>query len=56
MFLVSLTNKNCSDDIHEKNKCYGKKKKVAVYNLFSGWYDNLVDLDIDGFIVKIEQL
>lgn len=56
LFLVSLTNKNCSDDIHKKNRHYGKKKEVTVYNLFSGWYDNLEDLDIRDFIEKIKKL
>ena len=49
LFLVSLTSWNCPQKKHDKNKAYADAVKVHYYNLFSGWYDELFNGDIEEF-------
>ncbi len=49
LFLIALTDKNCSDKHHKANKDYAAKTKVHQYNLFSGWYGNLIPCEIEKF-------
>ncbi len=55
LFLVSFTDWNCCKEKHEKNKLYAKGNNVFQYNLFTGWYDSLVDFEIDDFINEIKK-
>lgn len=49
LLLVSLTNWNCSETRHAINKNYATSVNINQYNLFSGWYDNLTNCEIDDF-------
>lgn len=50
LYLISLTDGNCNAEKHNKNKIYAASVGVKQYNLFSGWYGNLVPCEINDFI------
>ena len=50
LFLVSLTDGNCPADKHQKNKEYASQNGVHQFNLFTGWYNSLEDLEIQDLI------
>ncbi|MDY0214019.1 MAG: hypothetical protein RBS24_00610 [Bacilli bacterium] len=50
LFLVSLTSNNCSTENHQNNKIYAASKGVHYFNLFSGWYGELIDNDVIEFL------
>ena len=56
LFLISFTEDNCSLKNHAKNKKYANANNISHFNLFSGWYDNLVEKDIDDFIIELVKL
>lgn len=49
LFLIALTDGNCSTKNHIINKQYAKTTKVYQFNLFSGWYGELEDCEIKDF-------
>lgn len=49
LFLVALTDGNCSARNHEANKLYAAKLDVFQFNLFSGWYESLINCEIEDF-------
>lgn len=49
LFLISLTDKNCSMKNHEANKLYASNLDVFQFNLFSGWYESLSNCEIEEF-------
>ena len=49
LFLIALTDGNCTAKNHAANKAYAVSKNVYQYNLFSGWYGNLSDCEIVNF-------
>lgn len=49
-FLISLTDGNCPADKHKKNKEYASQKGVHQFNLFTGWYNSLEELEVQDFI------
>lgn len=53
LFLISFTNGNCSPSKHALNKQYATEKGVFHFNLFSGGYESLNELEIDDFAKKI---
>jgi hypothetical protein len=53
LFLISFTDNNCSSKKHVLNKNYADQKGVHHFNLFSGWYGDLTDKEVDSFVVKI---
>lgn len=53
LFLISLTDGNCSNKKHQLNKEYAKTTKVSQFNLFSGWYGCLEDCEIEEFIKEL---
>ena len=56
-FLISLTSNNGPKEKQaEKNKEYAKKHDVNHYMLFDGWYDELVDKDVDIFAEDLLKL
>lgn len=56
LFLISLTKGNCADKYHEQNKKYAQENKVLHYNLFDGWYDSLINYEIENFVNDIVRL
>lgn len=56
LFLISISDWNCSADNHKNNKEYAKSKNVSYYTLFSGWYNYLENTDIEDFAKKICEL
>lgn len=54
--LISLTNENCSEDKHKKNKEIAKSLGVEHFILFSGWYGHLENKDIEDFAARIFNL
>ena len=52
-FLIALTQGNCSHNKHTENKKYAISKNVGYFNLFDGWYNNLIDLEIETFIKEL---
>ncbi len=53
--LISLTKDNCKDEKHDNNKSYAQSKGVSYYNLFTKWYDELEDYEIDSLIEEIQK-
>lgn len=53
LFLIALTESNCSSKKHQLNKVYAKTIKVSQFNLFSGWYDHLEDCEIEEFASEL---
>lgn len=53
LFLISLTDGNCSSKQHLLNKAYAKTTKVSQFNLFSGWYDHLENCEIEEFTKEL---
>ena len=49
LFLIALTENNCQQKWHINNKNYAQNRGVFQYNLFSGWYGSLQNLEIDQF-------
>ena len=49
LFLIALTDGNCSIRQHQLNKAYAKTTNVLQFNLFSGWYDCLKNCEIEEF-------
>lgn len=56
MFLISLTDGNCSESKHEANKKTADELGIKHYLLFSGWYGGLKDKDIVFFANDILSL
>lgn len=56
LFLISLTKGNCSDKNHEQNKEYSIQNNVFLFNLFDGWYNSLVNYEIENFANYIKNL
>ena len=56
LFLIALTSDNCSQKSHDKNKAYADKNNVLYMNLFSGWYYDLLDQDIQNFISELQKI
>lgn len=56
MFLISLTDGNCSESKHEANKNTADELGIKHYLLFSGWYGGLKDKDIEFFANDILSL
>ena len=53
LFLIALTDGNCSAKNHVNNKAYAATTKVKQYNLFSGWYDKLFDCEVAAFAAEL---
>ena len=49
LFLISLTDGNCPEKKHQINKQLADSFGVKHYLLFSGWYDDLYNRDIEQF-------
>lgn len=49
LFLISFVDGNCSKKKHDLNKKYASERGIYHFSLFSGWYDNLNNCDIDFF-------
>ncbi|MCR4660647.1 MAG: hypothetical protein K5765_01440 [Clostridia bacterium] len=49
LFLIALTDGNCNEKYHKANKEYAKANNVFQFNLFSGWYGELTDCEIEQF-------
>lgn len=56
MFLISLTDGNCSESKHEANKNTADELGIKHYLLFLGWYGGLRDRDIECFANDILSL
>ena len=56
LFLISLTKGNCSDKNHKSNKEYSNANNVYQFNLFDGWYDSLINCEIEEFAKQITNL
>ena len=56
LFLISLTKGNCSDKNHKSNKEYANANNVYQFNLFDGWYDSLINCEIEEFAKQIKNL
>lgn len=56
MFLISLTDGNCSESKHVANKNIADELGIKHYLLFSGWYGELKDRDIESFANDILSL
>ena len=54
LYLLSLTDGNCPSSKHLLNKQYASEKGVMQFNLFSGWYDSLQNLEVEDFIKTIK--
>ena len=53
LFLISLTDGNCSAKNHMNNKAYSLEKGIRQYNLFSGWYGELYNCEIEKFAEEL---
>jgi len=53
LFLIALTDGNCSARNHSANKAYAVTREVHQYNLFSGWYGELFDCEIAEFAAEL---
>lgn len=53
LFLVALTDGNCSTRNHEANKLYASEYDVFQFNLFSGWYESLTNCEVEDFAKEI---
>ena len=53
LFLVALTDGNCPEKKHIANKAYADSVGVHQFNLFSGWYGDLVPLDAERFAEEL---
>ena len=53
LFLISLTDGNCPEKKHQINKRLADSFGVKHYLLFSGWYDDLNNRDIEQFADEI---
>ncbi len=49
LYLIALTDGNCNAERHENNKAYASSVSVKQFNLFSGWYGELISCEIDEF-------
>lgn len=49
LFLIAFTDGNCSVRNHETNKIYASEHDVFQFNLFSGWYEALINCEIELF-------
>lgn len=49
LYLISLTDGNCNAEKHDNNKAYASSVGIKQFNLFSGWYGELILCEIDGF-------
>ena len=48
--IFTLTDGNCPVDKHKKNKEYASQKEAHKFNLFTGWYNSLEELEVQDFI------
>lgn len=53
LFLVALTDSNCTEKKHIANKAYADSVGVHQYNLFSGWYGGLTPLEVETFAAEL---
>ena len=53
IFLVSFTDDNCSADKHKRNRIVAESNSIKYFCLFSGWYDELKNLEIQQFADEI---
>lgn len=53
LFLVALTDSNCTEKKHIANKAYANSVGVHQYNLFSGWYGGLTPLEVETFAAEL---
>lgn len=53
LFLVALTDSNCTEKKHIANKSYADSVGVHQYNLFSGWYGGLTPLEVETFAAEL---
>ena len=53
VFLVAFTNDNCGIDKHKKNRNVANANNIKYHCLFSGWYWNLSNLEIQQFANEI---
>ena len=56
LFLISLTEQNCTASNHASNKFYAASKGVKQFNLFSGWYENLSDCEISQYASELQNI
>lgn len=49
LYLIALTDGNCNAEKHENNKAYASSVGIKQFNLFSGWYGELISCEIDEF-------
>lgn len=56
LFSILLTKGNCSDKNHKRNKECAKNNNVYQFNLFDGWYDSLINCEIEEFAKQIANL
>lgn len=56
VFLISLTEDNCSLDNHNNNRINAQSLDIKYYNLFTNWYDQLVDKDVVYFHDELVKL
>lgn len=53
LFLIALTDGNCTAKNHAANKAYAATTKVHQYNLFSGWYGELYECEVADFAAEL---
>ena len=56
LFLVSLTDGNCAESRHKTNREFAESIGVKHYLLFSGWYGDLRERDVEQFADEILSL
>ena len=54
LFLISLTDGNCSQNNHINNKEYSRMNGVGYFCLFNGWYGDLSDHEIIEFAEELK--
>ena len=53
LFLIALTQGNCSAGRHTENKKYATSNNISYFNLFNGWYNSLTNAEIASFIAEL---
>lgn len=57
LFLIALISQNGGKPEQiDRNKAYATSKGASHYLLFDGWYDSLIDRDIDEFVGELLSL
>ena len=49
LFLIAFSDSNCNGKNHKANKLYASNHNVFQFNLFSGWYESLINCEIEDF-------